>query len=350
MPLRPFPSSAGLVMALLAGEGCCILSGPVHHGPRTACFDGARFHNLEGVALRAELARFAKWVATRRKGEWREWTDAPPGPRPPARVGGERLRVTFVNHSTVLVQTGGLNILTDPIWSERASPISWAGPRRVRPPGIRFEELPRIDLVLVSHNHYDHLDLPTLVRLAAAHHPRFVVGLGNAELLRRAGIRDVWEVDWWQELDLGAGGRLVAVPAQHFSSRGLCDRDATLWTGFVVESPAGRVYFAGDTGFGPHFRMIRERLGPVRVALLPIGAFRPEWFMGPMHMSPRDAVRAHELLGAGASVGIHFGTFRLADDGQDEPVRELRRAVEAAAREGRLVELGVLGFGEGREL
>jgi L-ascorbate metabolism protein UlaG (beta-lactamase superfamily) len=331
-----------LLAALLAIEGCCTLSGPAYHGPRSPTFDGLRFHNLEAAAFRGEASRFLRWMATRRRGPWRAWTASPPGPRPPARIGGERVRVTFVGHATVLVQMHGLNILTDPIWSQRASPVAWAGPRRMRPPGLRFEELPRIDLVLVSHNHYDHLDLPTI--------ERFVVGLGNAELLRGRGVREVWELDWWQSLDLGGGARLVAVPAQHFSSRGLCDRDATLWAGYVVEAPAGRVYFAGDTGFGPHLRMIRERIGPVRVALLPIGAFRPEWFMAPMHMSPKDAVRAHLVLGASASVAIHFGTFRLADDGQDEPVEELRAAVAREEAEGRRVAFRVLEPGEGREL
>ena len=332
--------------ALVGGVGCCALSAPRYSGAATASFDGKRFRNMQPTKL-PSFSDLVRWQMNRKRGPWRDWTDAPPGAPPPRRVSNGQLRATFVNHATVLLQIDGLNILTDPIWSKRASPVSWAGPRRVRPAGLRFEDLPPIDAVLVSHNHYDHMDLPTLKRLERAHSPRFVVGLGNGALLAARGIRPA-ELDWWQSVSLARGVRVHLVPARHFSSRGLCDRDGALWGGFVVEGPSGRVYFAGDTGFGPHFAEIGERLGPIRLAMLPIGAFRPRWFMEPAHISPEEAIRAHELLGATTSLAVHFGTFPLGDDGEEEPVHELRRALRAA----RVPEaqFWVLGFGEGRDV
>ena len=240
--------------------------------------------------------------------------------------------MTFVNHATTLIQMDGVNVLTDPIWSERCSPVSFAGPRRVVPPGLRLDQLPPIDVVLISHNHYDHLDLPTLRRVVEEHRPRILVPVGNRTLLDRAGVRGAEELAWWQSADVRDGAvRVSAVPAQHFAGRGFFDRDRALWAGFVISGPAGSAYFAGDTGFGPHFGEIRDRFGPPRLAILPIGAYRPEWFMSRVHASPDEALRAHRILGAKTSVGIHFGTFRLADDGQDEP----RSGSRPAARERR---------------
>ena len=236
------------------------------------------------------------------------------------RSAGESLGV---NHSTVLIQTLGRNILTDPIWSQRASPVSFAGPKRFRQPGIAFDQLPRLDTILISHNHYDHLDIPTLKRIWARDRPSIYCPLGVAGLLRAIGFQEVVELDWWQ--DHGRPEmRIHCVPAQHFSSRTPFDRNRALWCGWVLEAAAGNVYIAGDTGFGSHFEAIRGRLAPIRLALLPIGAFKPEWFMGPVHMGPDEAVEAHKILEAKASVAIHYGTFALADDGQEEAVERLR--------------------------
>jgi L-ascorbate metabolism protein UlaG (beta-lactamase superfamily) len=334
-------TSAGVIgVGLLVG--CRVFSAPPYRGPASGAFDGERFHNALAVPGHG-LGSFWKWQRTRRPGPWRR-IDAEPGPAPPRRVDGGAMRVTYVNHATVLVQMDGLNVLTDPIWSERCSPVSWAGPRRMRPPGIRFEDLPPIDLVLVSHNHYDHLDLSTLRRLSARK-PRILVGLGNRALLAGEGIASN-ELDWGQEATVGPL-RVTAVPARHFSGRGLCDRNRTLWTGFVVQGPSGAVYFAGDTGFGPHFADIGRRFGPLRLALLPIGAFLPSWFMSPIHISPDEALRAHGDLRASTSVAIHFGTFPLGDDGQDEAPKRLTRAIEAARPVPRF---WILGFGEGRDV
>jgi L-ascorbate metabolism protein UlaG (beta-lactamase superfamily) len=224
------------------------------------------------------------------------------------------VRVTFINHSTVLIQLPGCNILTDPIWSERASPVPWAGPRRHRPPGVRLEDLPPIDVLLLSHNHYDHLDRPTLRRLTPTH-TITPLGVGGIEL------------DWWQSIDV-AGLHITAVPATHFSGRDLFDRNGTLWCGYSIATAHGPVYFAGDTGFnGTPFTEMRERLGEPMLALLPIGAYKPRWIMQPMHMSPTDAADAHALLGSKHSVAIHFGTFQLTDEGECEPADDLRAAL-----------------------
>jgi L-ascorbate metabolism protein UlaG (beta-lactamase superfamily) len=327
--------------------GGCVFSGPAYEGPRSDHFDGARFFNPGGALVDKSFGDMLRWQFNRKVGPWRDWVDAPPGSKPPQRVAGSDVRVTFVNHATVLIQTGGVNILTDPMWSERASPLSWIGPRRVRPPGIRFDDLPPIDTVVVSHNHYDHLDLPTLKRLSDRHQPRILVFLGNKALLENAGIANVREMDWWQADDI-RGVRIHSVPAQHWSARGTRDRHRTLWGGYVIETGGGNVYFAGDTGEGPHFDAIAERFGPLRLAMLPIGAFRPEWFMAEAHLSPSQAVHVHERLRARRSMAIHFGTFNLGDDGEEEPVEVLR---ETMARKN----VGddafwVLAFGEGRDV
>lgn len=311
--------------AAFVGVGCA-LSAPRYHGPPSDHFDGKRFHSAE--PLEQGFGDLLRWITHRERGPWRDFTDTPPGDKPPERVTGGTLRVTFVNHSTLLIQMDGANILTDPVWSERVSPVSWAGPRRHRPPGIRFEALPPIDAVLVSHNHYDHLDVPTLRRLAKAQRPAVFVGLGNTKFLEKRRVSGASDLDWWESASIGEGVTVTAVPARHFSTRGLFDRDRTLWCGFVVQGPSGSVFFAGDTGWGSHFEKIGRRFPNLRLALLPIGAYRPRWFMAPAHIDPEDALRAHETLGAATSIAIHFGTFAQADDGENEPTAELRAALE----------------------
>ncbi len=316
-------------------------------GINPARHEGRRFVNENPDALPGFFGML-KWALNRHPGFWHPYRDLPPGPPPPREVGPGQLRVTFINHATVLIQMDGLNILTDPIYSRRAGPVTWAGMERVRPPGIRFEDLPPIQVVLLSHNHYDHMDMPTLVRLEKRDHPRVLTGLGNSRYLSAEGIRNVQEFDWGQGTSLSDSVRATFVPAQHFSMRKVYDRDTTLWGGFVLEGQGTRVYFAGDTGWGPHLEEIHSRFGDFTLAILPIGAYKPEWFMGPAHMSPRDAVRAHELLKARVSTPIHYGTFRLADDGEEEPTEELRKAMKAAGVSEQ--EFWILGFGEGRNV
>ena len=325
--MRGIAKAAGLT-AVAAALGVAaertLVAAPPYHGPVTDHFDGKRFHNLQsGWQIEGS---FLKWQMTKNPRPWPEWIDSPPGPRPQPRVDDGRIRVTWVNHATMLVQMDGVNILTDPIWSERCSPVSFAGPKRHRAPGIRFEDLPPIDAVLVSHNHYDHLDLPTLRRIRSA---KIVTPLGNAALMARHGVRGAIDLDWWQSARLSKQVTVTLVPSQHFCARALSDRDATLWGGFVISGPSGNAYFAGDTGWGGHFAQVREKFGNVRVAMLPIGAYQPRWFMKFAHISPAEAVDAHLALGARTSIAMHYGTFRLGDDGLEEPVRDLRAAVAA---------------------
>lgn len=280
----------------------------------------------------------------RQPGAWRKWTASTPGPRPPAQVEGSALRVTFVNHSTVLLQTEGLNILTDPVWSYRVSPFRLFGPERHRDPGIRLEDLPALHAILISHNHYDHLDMRTLRRLAAAHRPAIFCPLGVAPLLRRAGFREIVELDWGSSQPW-KGLQVHCVQAQHFAARWPWDRNRTLWCGWVVETPHGNIYFAGDTGFSDFFSGLRDRFAPVRLALLPIGAYEPEWFMGPIHMTPEQAVEVRARVQAATAIGVHFGTFALADDGETAPVERLRHALEGLPDASRF---WILGEGESR--
>ena len=333
-----------IIVAIASVAGAIITIGwlvstPPYRGPIIPPFDGTRFRN-ERATSHNDWRDTAKWATNRERGPWRPYRNEPPGPPPPQRVNGDALRVTFINHTTVLLQTHGLNILSDPIWSERCGPVSWFGPRRVRPPGIRFEDLPPIDVVLVSHNHYDHCDIPTLKRLAREHKPSFITALGNRTFLERKRIPILAELNWWGSVTVSADVNVTAVPARHFSGRGLFDRDRSLWCGFVIGTPGGSICFAADTGYGEHFAEIREKLGEPRLALLPIGAFRPEWFISRVHMSPEQALQAHNDLGARTSVATHYGTFRLADDGENEP---MQRIAEANVRE-----FWVLGFGESR--
>ncbi len=325
--------------------GCCTFSAPGYNGPRSDHFDGTRFFNQD-AATRQGFLDFLKWITTRTAPEWHKVAAVIPDTKLKERVGKGELQITFINHSTFLIQMDGINILTDPIWSDRTSPVSFSGPQRVHPPGVELTNLPPIDVIVVSHNHYDHLDLPTLNKIALRDRPKIYVSLGNRALLNRSGIEQVREMDWWQEESLSTSLKIVFVPAQHFSGRGMCDHNKTLWGGFVFESSAGAVYFAGDTAFGPHFEQLSGRFKRIRLALLPIGAFRPEWFMSPNHLSPKKAIDAHGILKAHTSVATHFGTFRLGDDEQDEPVKVLRSAIAQA--DVRTTEFWIMRFGESR--
>jgi L-ascorbate metabolism protein UlaG (beta-lactamase superfamily) len=302
-----------------------LLSGPVYRGPVTDHFDGKRFINPGGVKAKG-LGEVLQWMVQRKRGPWIALHDLPAGDKP-LENNKNGIRITFVNHSTFLIQTRGLNILTDPVWSMRTSPFTSLGPKRMRPPGIRFEDLPRIDMILLSHNHYDHLDMMTLKKLWQRDQPKVVTALGVSAFLKKNNIESAIDLDWWESttvFDLP----VTAVPAQHFSSRGMFDRDGTLWCGFMLKLEGGYFYFVGDTGYNDNtFKEIGNRFSPIQLALVPIGAFKPKWFMSPIHCSPAQAVQIHLDVKARASVATHFGTFPLADDGQAEPVVELDKAL-----------------------
>ncbi len=290
-----------------------------------APFDGRHFHNGSGIGPHG-FSAVLRWLLTRRRQPWPDAVAATIAAKPQDRVGDGAIRATVIGHATVLIQVAGLNILTDPVWSPRIGPVNWLGIKRIRPPAIAFDDLPRIDVVLVSHNHYDHLDRPTLAALAERDQVLVVTGRKAGHAVPGDLVR---ELDWWESRILGEGVQVTYVPAEHFSGRGPFDRNASLWGGFVLETPRGAIYFAGDTGMGPHFAAIRARFGPMTLSLLPIGAYAPRWFMGPVHLDPADAVAASVTLDSAISLALHFGTFRLADESYDAPLQELAAALAA---------------------
>ena len=239
----------------------------------------------------------------------------------------------YIGHASFLIQTAGLNILLDPVWSKRASPSRFIGPKRVNDPGIAFADLPPIDAVLVSHGHYDHLDVRTLSRIAAAHRARVITTLGNDVIMRNFDSAITAEGhDWDDRVDIGDGVAITPVAARHWSARNLSDRNMALWASFVIETPAGRIYFVADSGYGEgrYFRSARERYGPFKLAILPIGAYEPRWFMGDHHMNPEEAVRALIDCGAEIALAHHHGTFQLTDEPIDAPRLALSDALNAA--------------------
>lgn len=294
-----------------------------------AGFDGKRFF-IPDHRGEASLGDLMKWQFGGRRAKWpTRVANRPHGP-PPQRVDGNNLCATWIGHSTVLVQVAGVNILTDPFLSERASPVAFAGPRRVRAAALRPHEIPPLDFILLSHNHYDHMDLPALRQLARHHKARIVTPLGNGRYMRAAaGGMPIDELNWMESLAAGEM-RITVMPALHWSKRRFSDANRALWGAFAIETPAGLVYFAGDTGFGDGatFKAVREKFGRPRLSLLPIGAYAPRWFMRAQHMNPEEAVEAHALLESDTSLAIHHSTIQLTDEPIDEP-RELLAAALA---------------------
>jgi L-ascorbate metabolism protein UlaG (beta-lactamase superfamily) len=302
-----------------------------YQGPPSDHYDGNRFF-MPGRRMTNGLRELIKWQRAGTRQPWPRELENAPQPAPPESVDSGSLQVTYIGQATALIQVAGLNILTDPFFSRRASPVQWAGPKRVRPPGVTLDQLPRIHAVLVSHNHYDHMDLPSIRSLFDRHRPHILSPLGNAAILARTRRKlDVTEGDWGDRVELGDGVAATFAPAQHWSKRGLHDRNMALWSAFVLETPAGIVYFAGDTGYGTgdHFREVRRSFGPVRLALLPIGAYEPRWFMHFQHMNPQEAVKAHLDLASNLSIGVHHSTVQLTDEAIDEPAAALARALRA---------------------
>lgn len=300
-----------------------------YQGPVTDHFDGTRFLNQAGEPDTDRSFRdILRWSRESPRTSWPTTVDVSPI-IPDARVDG--LRVTMVGHATLLIQSAGLNILTDPVWSDRASPLSFAGPRRVTRPGIAFDDVPPIDAILLSHNHYDHLDIATLRALCDRYDPLIATPLGNDTIIHRhipaARIRTG---DWGAQIDIAPGAEAHIVPACHWSSRGIRDRRMALWGGFMLRAGGKLVYFAGDTGYGTGsiFRTIRARFGPSDLALLPIGGYDPRWFMAAQHTDPREAVQIMLDLEARSAVGIHWGTFKLTDEAFEDPAARLAAELE----------------------
>jgi L-ascorbate metabolism protein UlaG (beta-lactamase superfamily) len=301
-----------------------------YNGPVSDHFDGARFHSPGQPSPDRSLGDIWRWRREGGRARWPAQVAVTPVV-PPTR--SESARITMVGHATVLIQIAGLNLLTDPVWSKRASPIRFAGPKRVSAPGIGFEHLPPIDAVLLSHNHYDHLDIATLRRLQAKHRPQMIMPLGT-DVTVRGAVRGAQIVtgDWHDRVTLAPGVSISLTPANHWSSRGIRDRRMALWCGFWIDSPQGQVWFAGDTGYGDGsvFRDIRARHGAPDIALIPIGAYEPRWFMSAQHVAPEESVRIFEDIGAKRALGFHWGTFQLTDEALDAPKEGLAASLSAA--------------------
>lgn len=315
----------GWLLAILILSGC---GNGYYRGPVSAHFDGQKFDN-PWAPMPDRFGAFLKWRLSAERGPWPESVPVTPS-TPPARVDGDALRVTYVGHATVLLQTQGMNILTDPIWSERASPLSFAGPKRVAAPGVRFEELPPIDVVLVSHNHYDHLDLPTLERLFKVYNPLVLAPLGNDTIIHAAvpGMR-VETLDWGESFELNRQMRFTLEPMQHWSARGFFDRLEALWGAFVIEAPGGPIYFLADAGYARHLsEAFLAKYGAPRFSLLPVGAYAPRWFMQYAHMTPAEAVQTYLDLGEGYAMGTQHEVFAMADEAYAAPRRELSEALQ----------------------
>jgi L-ascorbate metabolism protein UlaG (beta-lactamase superfamily) len=303
------------------------MSSGVYSGPVSDHFDGTRFVGPYAIKGNGPLA-FWRWQLTKDRAKWPERVENKViADKPPARV-ADGVRVTFVGHASHLIQTGGLNILIDPVWSDRASPVAFAGPTRVRPPGIAFEDLPLIDVVLITHGHYDHLDVATLARLSQRGRPQIVAPLGHDATIRQGdAAANVAMLDWHHSAALNDKVKVTLVPTQHWTARGLYDRNKALWGGYIIETPAGRVYHITDTGYHDTlFHETRDRYGPFALAIIPVGAYEPRWFMRRQHVNPEEAVRVFQDCGAPLALAHHFGTFQLTDEAIDAPIEALRVA------------------------
>lgn len=286
------------------------------------------FKNPENKSAKS-LWQVIKWKWSSTPAEWPKWVENTETPVLKTPTSENQVNISFVNHSTFLIEHKDLTILTDPVWSYRVSPVSWAGPARHHAPGIKLDQLPKIDIIVISHNHYDHMDLATLKTLDQTHQPLILCPLGDKALLDSQGLSNVKELDWWQEVELNKSV-ITFVPAQHFSGRGLFDRFESLWGGYVIQTPQQKkIFFGGDTGYSSHFKQIRTKFGPMDLSFIPIGAYEPRWFMQAMHINPAEAVSAHIDLASKQSIGIHFGTFQLTDEAIDAPLKALKASLDS---------------------
>lgn len=293
-------------------------------------FNGKQFHNAVPPSD-PNLKKNIFYIFELINKDWKRWptdlqnTDIP---HISSQTGKNETYITFINHSTQLIQLRGVNIITDPIFSKRASPYSWIGPKRVRAPGIPFEQLPKIDVVLISHNHYDHFDIESLKKLDQIHHSLFIVPLINGTILKKAGIKHFIEMDWWQTYKIFPNHTITLVPAQHWSTRSLFDVNLSLWGGYFIKADDLKILFAGDTGYGNHIQKIHDRLGQMDICFLPIGCYEAHLDEVYNHFNPEEAVKSHIILGSKLSIGMHFGTFRLSDEKYYEPVQRLESALK----------------------
>ncbi len=291
-----------------------------YEGKMSDHFDGNRFFDPE-IRNDKNFLSFLKWQFNKKSISWPEHIDVKQYDIPPKRVLGDNLRISNVGHVTFLIQTQGINILTDPVWSERASPVAFAGPKRVIDPGVKFEDLPPIDVVWISHNHYDHLDIATIKRLWKDHKPRIITPLGNDTIIHSYDKNIAVETyDWGDDVQVSDNVKFHLTPMQHWSARGLFDRNKALWAALTIEAPGGNIYFIGDSGYGDgrYFKRDKEKFGEFRVAMLPMGAYEPRWFMKYAHMNPDDMLKAHSDLGQPYTIPSHYDVFKLTDEGRGQ--------------------------------
>jgi len=309
------------LLTLIIGK---LLSTQPYTGPVTDHFNGKRFLNPSGISAKG-FKDVGKYMLGGKKDKWTKTKNPHFRTDPIVRAGAQDIQYTFINHSTFLIQINGVTILTDPIFSDYCSPVPLPPMRRYRPPGVDLDFLPNIDIVLVSHNHYDHMDRGSIKKIIEKWNPEFITSLGNKPTLENMGSTRVRELDWWQSLNINEI-EITATPANHFSSRGAFDRNTSLWCGFVLASANKKIYFLGDSGYSKIFKEIGEKLGPMDLSLIPIGAYMPRWFMSPIHISPEEAVQVHLDVLSKKSVAMHFGTFALADDNPERAISELKTA------------------------
>lgn len=309
---------------------------PLYYGAVSDHFDGKKFHNYdhtEGVFTLADILKWQYYELTDdHKAKWPKFIDDvdSEAAKVEEHVYGNKIKLTFINHATFLIQYNGINIITDPLLSKRVSPIKWLGPKRYRKAGIDLKNLPPIDYIVVSHDHYDHCDIRTIKKIVKKWGSKVISGLGMKSFLKPFGI-EVQELDWWQSIDCGSNVKINFVPAVHWSGRyGLLGNNRTLWGGFVITTKLGGIYFSGDTAFGKGdvFQMIKDHYQNFRAALLPIGAYEPRWFMSRHHINPEEAVKIHKIIKPKQTIAMHFGTFALSSEGEGAPEKELRASME----------------------
>ena len=314
-----------IIIGGLLFYGCRTLNVPTYKGPITERWDGKKFNNVNGNAM-GSFRDLMKYQRKNKKGVFEEISPVAYKNIDFGAVNKNSIYYKQVNHATVLIQHDGLNILTDPVYSKRASPFTLIGPKRYREPAIPFDELPKIDIIVISHDHYDHLDVATLKRLSERDNPTIYVGLGTKAFLEKFKIKNVVDMDWGEEQTIN-DLKIHFLPAKHWSNRFLSPRK-TLWGSWMFSSAKKNIYYAGDTAYDSHFKDIKEKFGTIDLALIPIGAYKPRFFMEHVHMAPEVAFKAHKDLDPAASLAIHWGTFQLTHEGMFDPVNELEEILK----------------------
>lgn len=329
-------SLSSIILVVLIVVGVLWLQPQYYWGPKSDHFDGKKFFNREeyGNMSLQSIIDFMKWRFRRyysKRNSWPKKINISQTNRPTILVANEDIRVTNVGHATFLIQVGGLNILTDPVWSERVGPLKFWGPKRVIGPGILFDDLPKVDVLWISHNHYDHLDLPTIKKLWKKFSPRIVAPLGTDYPIRSFHSAIKVEVyDWHSSVDISDKVKFHIEPAHHWSSRQIFDHRMALWAALLIDTPAGKIYFVGDTAYagGEHFKKIYQQYGKPQVAILPMGAYEPRWFLEQVHMNPDDMIRAHIDLGRPMTIPSHYDVFPLAEEDYGRALADLDIAMK----------------------